>query len=54
MNTLNRIIMTGRHCWRSSSPTPFFKAAVPLDQIAQDLVQWSLQDAHVLKKEEEI
>lgn len=33
---------------------PFFKAAIPLDQIAQDLVQWRLQDGRVLKKEEEI
>lgn len=46
--------MTGKDCWTSSISTPSFKAAVPLDQIAQDLVQWRLQDAHVLKKEEEI
>lgn len=54
INTLIRTIMTGRGCWRSSSSTPFFKAAVLQDQTAQDLVPWRLQDARILKKEEEI
>lgn len=54
INTLIRTIMTGRGCWRSSSSTPFFKAAVLQDQTAQDLVPWRLQDAHILKKDEEI
>lgn len=54
INILIRTIMTGRGCWRSSSSTPFFKAAVLQDQTAQDLVPWRLQDARILKKEEEI